>query len=597
MTPYELLVDILDKLRAEAPAAYKSYHPDPEETEKLNSARAKAFLHLFLKVRFGLLSFTEREEYITEGGYDGGIDAYYIDSERKTIYFLQAKFRTNEKNFEEKGIDPEELLMMDISRILEGETKSEAGIDYNQKTLRMAKRIREIKDIGRYNYMVVILANAKGITRQKLVLLTGGLPTELIDYKACYTKLLFPLITGTYYQAEQLQLSLSLSNKSAGAKISYTVNTEFTKCEITVIFVPTLEIAKAMFKYRNSILQYNPRSYLGHEGKNVNNEIRRSIEERATNEFALFNNGLTVLSDETYLNERIGQKDRAQLILVNPQIINGGQTAYTLSIIYRENLDKDVSHIFGEKEVLVKIITFEGGEGLHEEKKIQLIEDISRATNQQTTVTIADRRSNERGVKELQRKLFDRTGLFIERKRGEFEDGIREGYIKPSEIIDRTLIFRAAWITQGRLSEAKQRKLVAKANYDDLMNVSEETIDRYAFATQLLNKVIHRDPERTARITLNLLARVYLGVTIGFKPELTLREREREADRIAVALDGIWDEFKRFAKETFPTLESVKRASKKLERNIELYMNSPTFLSDVRNFIAESRPPTEPPLR
>src|ERR1044071_867241 len=587
MTPYELLVDILDKLRSEAPAAYRSYYPEPEETEKLNSARAKAFLHMYLKVSFGLLSFAEREEYITEGGYDGGVDAYYIDSERKTIYFLQAKFRTNEKNFEEKAIDPEELLMMDISRILEGESKSEAGIEYNPKVLRMAKRIREIKDIGRYNYTVVILANAKGITRQKLVLLTGGLPTELIDYKACYTRLLFPLITGTYYQADQLQLSLSLSNKSAGAKISYTVATEFTKCEITVIFVPTLEIAKAMFKYRNSILQYNPRSYLGHEGKGVNDEIRRSIEERATNEFALFNNGITVLSDETYLNERIGQKDRAQLILVNPQIINGGQTAYTLSIIYRENLDKDISKIFGEKEVLVKIITFEGGEGLSEEKKLQLIEDISRATNQQTTVTIADRRSNERSVQELQKKLFDRTGLFVESKRGEFDDELREGYIGSPEVIDRTLFSRAALTVQGKIGKAKERKLVAKANYEDLIDVSEETLDRYAFAVQLLNKMIHRDKERPAKVTVNLLARVYFGVLLGFKPELTLHEREQLVNNIAVNLNRMWEEFRNFLGDAFPKLEPGRKAQKKLDRQIEIYLNGSSFTSDIGRFIAQ----------
>ena len=175
----------------------------------------------------------------------------------------------------------------------------------------MVARIKEIEDIGRYSYKVIILANAKGVTKAKLSLLTGGFPTELIDYKACYTKLLFPLISGTYYNAEQLHISLSLSDKTPGAKISYTVDTSLTKCSITLVFVPTLEIAKAMFKYRNSILRYNPRSYLGHEGQMVNAEIRKSIEKRTTNEFALFNNGITILSDETHVNERIGQKDRA----------------------------------------------------------------------------------------------------------------------------------------------------------------------------------------------------------------------------------------------------------------------------------------------
>jgi hypothetical protein len=199
----------------------------------------------------------------------------------------------------------------------------------------------------------------------------------VIDYKDCYTKLVFPFVSGTYFHADELRLAISLSNKSAGAKISYTVTTEFTNCEITVVFVPTIEIARAMFRYRSSILQYNPRSYLGHEGQLVNNEIRRSIETRHTNEFALFNNGIIILSDETYLNERIGRKGRAQLVLVNPQIINGGQTAYTLSIIYQEHAEAEALELFESKEVLVKIITFQSAAQLPEEKKAALIDDIA----------------------------------------------------------------------------------------------------------------------------------------------------------------------------------------------------------------------------
>ena len=584
MTPYEVLVEVLDQLRAEAPATYTSYHPDISDVEKLNSARAKAFLHLFLKVRFGLLTFLERESYITEGTDDGGIDAYYVDSERKVIYFLQAKFRTNEKNFEDKSIDPEELLMMDIARVLEGETMYETGRPYNPKVLQMVKKIREINDIGRYSYKVVILANAKGVTRQKLFTLTGGFPTELIDYKSCYAKLLFPLVSGTYYHADELQLSLSLSNKSAGAKISYTVTTEFTNCEITVIFVPTLEIAKAMFKYRNSILQYNPRSYLGHEGRTVNREIRQSIENRATNEFALFNNGITILSDETYLNEKIGQKERAQLVLKNAQIINGGQTAYTLSIIYRENLNNDVSALFGEKEVLVKIITFEGGSGLSENRKLALIQDISRATNQQSVVTSADRRSNEESVKELQRRIFENTGLFLERKRGEFEDGVREGYIQETEIIERTFFFRAALVAQGKLNQATGRRLVAKMDYTVLTRVSDDLLDRYAFAVQLLAKLVQRTGSFSPALSGLIVAKVYFGLVIGFKPGISIREREETVSAVASNLGRSWEAFQPFIATAIPEYVNKKFRGRKVPIELEEYFNSQTFTADLTEF-------------
>src|SRR5438067_1985951 len=98
MTPYENLVAVLDNLRDEAPPAYQTYHPSISEPEKLSVARSRALLHLFLKVRFGLLTFLEREAHITEGPDDGGIDAYYIDTDRKVIHFLQAKFRASARN-------------------------------------------------------------------------------------------------------------------------------------------------------------------------------------------------------------------------------------------------------------------------------------------------------------------------------------------------------------------------------------------------------------------------------------------------------------------------------------------------------------------
>jgi hypothetical protein len=270
MTKYAVLVQVLDRLRAEAPPAHRSYHPATEDVEGQNAARSGAFVHLFLKVRFGILTFEEREAYITEGTSDGGIDAYYIDTVGRTIFFIQSKFRQNERNFEAKAIELEELLRMDINRILDGETSDSRGAPYNSKVKTMIHKIRGLDSIARYNYQVIILANVKELARQKLNILTGGFPVQVFDHARCYEELLFPLVTATYYTFDDLNISLNLSNKNAGAKISYTVVTEVAKVEITVVFVPTVEIAAAMHKYRNSILRYNPRSYLEHEGHTVN---------------------------------------------------------------------------------------------------------------------------------------------------------------------------------------------------------------------------------------------------------------------------------------------------------------------------------------
>lgn len=123
MTKYEILLRVLDHIREEGnKTGYTKYFPNPPSNDEINQARSRAYIHLFLKVSFGILDFVEREKYITDGTADGGIDGYFIDPDRKLIYFLQSKFRTTETNFENKRISFEEIVSMDIARITSGET-------------------------------------------------------------------------------------------------------------------------------------------------------------------------------------------------------------------------------------------------------------------------------------------------------------------------------------------------------------------------------------------------------------------------------------------------------------------------------------------
>jgi hypothetical protein len=98
-TKYLILTAILDQIAAEAPQQYKRYHPIKSDQEKVDFARARAFIHLYLKVQFGLLDFAVRENLVADDTGDGGIDAYYIDDSNKHIYFIQSKFRTTARNF------------------------------------------------------------------------------------------------------------------------------------------------------------------------------------------------------------------------------------------------------------------------------------------------------------------------------------------------------------------------------------------------------------------------------------------------------------------------------------------------------------------
>jgi len=288
MTKYQILLNIIDRIRAEAATTkYETkYLPPSSDAEAINQARSRAFIHLHLKVSFGLLDFAEREHFITDGTYDGGIDGYFINRDARLVYLIQSKFRATERNFVDKEIALREILSMDVNRVLDGQEQDEQGNRYNGKLLQLQREISQTEDIARYKYRVVILANVKDeISAIQLSKLVGGLPCDVFNYEKCYDLLVLPVISGTHFNASDLVIHLDLSNKNAGSKISYTVDTQYGECDITVLFVPTIEVAKTFHRYKNSMLRFNPRSYLELEGAKVNAAIRNTILKQGKNEF------------------------------------------------------------------------------------------------------------------------------------------------------------------------------------------------------------------------------------------------------------------------------------------------------------------------
>ena len=98
MSKYEDLINILDVLRHEAPEEIKKYYPDEADLEKVNQARSRAFIHLFLKVKFGITDFAEREQLVTDGVMDGGVDGYYIEEEAAMLFDLKEARTFSKRN-------------------------------------------------------------------------------------------------------------------------------------------------------------------------------------------------------------------------------------------------------------------------------------------------------------------------------------------------------------------------------------------------------------------------------------------------------------------------------------------------------------------
>lgn len=474
---FSLLVKVLDNLANEAPASYKTYHPEQADDNGLIKSRSLALIHLLLKVKFGLTDFLSRHEHITDGPQDGGIDAYFIDQENKIVYFIQSKFRSNSQSFQQKSMSADDLIRMEITKIIKGESKDSNGIEFNSKIISFQIKHRSIRDIAKYEYRVLFLGRVSQLNDDQIRRLIDNCEYEIIDYDKAYSTLIFPLTTGTFFDPDEITIRLELNQKDS-PKLKQSINTDFGDYSVTVIFAPVKEIGRVTSKYKNALLKFNPRNYLSLKNNPVNSSIRSSIIDQEKNNFALLNNGITILSDNVNITESTGRQNEGQLIIYKPQIINGGQTAYTLSEIYEEYEDQPDEPLKG-KEVLLKIIT-----PLFDPNEIDtdFVKLISNATNKQNEVSEADRRSNHEIQIFLQEKYFEEFGYFYERKTGEFHDGIKQGFITKTKVIDRLDFIKAYKAYLGEPATARrssEKTLFKEEKFYEILHNSDKYYEMF----------------------------------------------------------------------------------------------------------------------
>lgn len=583
---YTILTHILDEYVREGKGVrQRSSLFDDGTEERQNQARARAFIHLYLAATYGILSFEDRELTITDGSYDGGIDAYHIDTENKVLDVIQSKFRVGSSNFESKNISPEEILSIDLDRILNGYRESTDGQSYNGRILAFIEKLQKIPDIARYKTRVTILANVKAEQYALVERLFHGDETNIVNFDRCYGELVIPTIRGEQHYTSSMRLQIDLSNKSNSSRLSAEIITAHGPSEVTVVLVPTIEIAKIMSRYKNSILRYNPRSYLEFREQRTNEGIHQSIVEIETGEFAILNNGITIVSDETYVNERVGSKNRAQVEIVNPQIINGGQTAYTLARIFDESSDIDRERLFSGKEVMVRIITLPQ---IDEESKKNLILSISSATNSQTAVSSIDRTASNDLNREIAEIVFKKTGLLYEPKRGEYSDALRSKYIDKDDVIDRALFTRIMHIASGRYTTAAERRMmkntggvIPEIDDDGVVDVFS---DLYNIYTEVSD---HRAPTEAADKIINTLA--FVMFVRAFKLR---RQREGVTDwlpRVIEEARVLYKDFEEWARENaqeFFASRTDKNTGKRRDVfTLNKWRRSARYPGDVQTYI------------
>lgn len=576
---YSTLIRTLDGLRREAPKTFRSYHPKPDETDRLNQARANAFIHLFLKVRFGILDFSKRHELICDGSQDGGVDGYHIDTEARRITLIQSKFRTTERNFEEKSMSVDDLLKMEVGRISRGDNIDSNGVQFSARIAAFQKKISEIRDIALYRWHVVILANIRNVNDEQMRRLLDNMEYEVFDFPRTYNELVFPLTTGTSFTPNEITIKINLGKKQQ-PQLNQDAETSLGICNVRMLYVPTIEIARCMSKYRNALLRYNPRNYLSLSRNEVNQSIKDTIKNTTKNEFSLWNNGITVIAEYSSVTDRTGITGEGQLIVKDPQILNGGQTATTLAMMLE---DPEVGlAAFEGKEVLLKII--ERPEGKTETELAAFIESISDATNKQSKIVEADRRSNDPRLIQLQSYFFKQFGLFLERKRGEFKYGLDDKIISKTDIVDRVSMARAlsAYSGDPQRARSSQDRIFEEEGFDKLLDkLDPNSVALAYFSLQALNDNAIPIPKSLPSHSIRYGKYAMLFAVAQTAPQVT--EPTEIKSTAYKAMKKIIDKWEAFEIETERKATNTKYHTKG-SFNFDGYYKGVTITDDIKNF-------------
>lgn len=612
---YPILLKILDQIRRSAPSTPEFSRFYSNKKEDVEWSRSQAYIHLLLLVRFGIEDFHKRDEFICDGPFDGGVDAIYIDKDDHIIYFVQSKFRHSPENFASTRMGIGDLIKMEIKSIVQGKLADSNGNPFNEKVKNLQALVAQANREGIYEYKVLFLAHFEHTIKDPQVrIFTDSMDYEIYDFERSYNDLVRPVCAGTYYNSgtakRPIVFSMELNLKDKRQPYAHQVaTTSFGNSEIYVLYVPTREIGRMMSKYKNAVLRYNPRNFLGVGDKenSVNRKIQASILSVSQNDFALLNNGITILADDAKVQPDTGEYNLGLLKLTNPQIVNGGQTAYTLGVLYDNKFPENPA-IFDGKEVLLRVVKFPNVEseisadGMSNHQL--LIRSLSNSTNQQTAIVEADRRSNDYTFQQIQNLIFEKYGYLLKVKQGEFYNGIENGFVEKGILLDRDkalrslIAFRFLHPTLARngsapklFSEKEFNAILKHKDEDELQDIASQIF----FARMIQSKLPKVGRNKQSLIQKYGYALIYGKYAViaaishsmnpGLKNNLSKQTSvklaeisEREIDRILKQ----WKKFEKFAKTERRQENSEYFSGASLDH--DNYYKGTTLGKDIKDF-------------
>lgn len=365
---------------------------------------------------------------VVEGGGDGGLDSIVALVDKKYIYSLDEFNEYVEQINENSRIDLyfiqaketngiKEIAFMKIKDVFEkllvsNSITEELRIQYNQVLIEKFELINEIiiKSSPKTNNIYINVAYAY----------TGNLDKDSISIgtknQINYIKKL--VSDTTYINEANISVDIfdsnkliNIANKSIQKDYIIKYKTIFKmnyRSDSENGFVMNMSIKD----YYNLITQDNEIIDVLFEGNirdfegqtvEVNKNIKNTLEEVYDADFWWLNNGITMIVDSyTPL-----PNDSAKV--VNPIIVNGLQTSYTIFNYFKENIDKLENE---DRNILLKIVNTDS---------INISDMIISSTNRQNAVKPAQLKATDPIQKDIEQLLL-KNGIYYERRKNYYKN-------------------------------------------------------------------------------------------------------------------------------------------------------------------------------
>lgn len=259
-----------------------------------------------------------------------------------------------------------------------------------------------------------------------------------------------------------------------------------------------------------SIFESNVRDYQG--SVVVNTGIRKTLENKDSENFWYLNNGVTIITPKAVLSGK-------QLIIEDPQIVNGLQTSHEVYRHFSQLPDSSGD----DRAILVRVIC---------EKDEEARDRIIRATNSQTSIPPASLRSSD----EIHRNIEDflkANGFYYDRKKNNYKNqGMPVAKIISIPYMAQAMM--AIILLKPDSARARPSTLInAEAEYKKIFSL-DMPIDIYLKVIQIMKAVEnYLKPDRCGvslerKVITNI--KFYVAMMVGLK---LVEEKSNIADKLA----------------------------------------------------------------